>query len=320
MYETLELPLGPDVHVLRADLDAFLVSRLRAYGVSYFDRAEVVDFRRGSEGVVLAVKGPDGELALRGSSSSTPQPRVVFRASLRAARRRTAAAHEHAQPLRPLQPVPSLEDRRRRPEPGVPLQAPRGTQHHCFDGGWIWVIPFDNGVTSVGVLLDPRLHPEDASLSAEDEMRRVFARFPTVQAHLSGMRPVRKIIRTGRVQFHLEDHHRRRVHSDAARRGLHRPAVQHRHHADHSRSSRGSCRSPAGPAARPASTWRPFAPSSAPLLREVRGPSSRIVSGTMRSWGHFDTFKQFWRVWGYATIVQYPHASSATTRAPTGAR
>src|SRR5688572_13490733 len=66
MYETLELPLGPDVHVLRADTDTFLVSRFPAYGVEYLDKTEVIDFAREGEGVSLTVKGPAGEQKLMG--------------------------------------------------------------------------------------------------------------------------------------------------------------------------------------------------------------------------------------------------------------
>ena len=39
-------------------------------------------------------------------------------------------------------------------------------------------------------------------------------------------------------------------------------------------------------------------------MREVE-TIDNIVSGNMKSWGHYDTFKQYWRIWGYATIVQY---------------
>ncbi len=61
-----------------------------------------------------------------------------------------------------------------------------GTFHHMFDGGWMWVIPFDNfnrsesQKASVGLMLDPRVYPEDMSMSAEEEFRAFIARFPDI--------------------------------------------------------------------------------------------------------------------------------------------
>src|SRR6185369_16037858 len=71
----------------------------------------------------------------------------------------------------------------------------------CFRGGWIWVIPFDNGVTSVGLQLDRTLYPIDETKSPEEELYLFMKRFPSIWAHLGKMVPVRPIVRTDRIQF-----------------------------------------------------------------------------------------------------------------------
>ncbi|MCA9947723.1 MAG: tryptophan 7-halogenase, partial [Anaerolineales bacterium] len=57
----------------------------------------------------------------------------------------------------------------------LPFPMAEGTLHHLFEGGWLWVIPFDNHaestnpLCSVGLLLDPRLYPPRPDLTPEEE-------------------------------------------------------------------------------------------------------------------------------------------------------
>jgi tetracycline 7-halogenase / FADH2 O2-dependent halogenase len=305
MYETLELPLGPDVHVLRADVDKFLVDRLRDYEVDYFDRTEVIDCSSGDDGVTLTVKGPDGQRVIRGKlivdasgHASYFSKRYGLRDDEARLTTNTRSIFGH------FSHVPSLEDVVGSANPEFRFKRHGGTQHHCFEGGWIWIIPFDNGVTSVGLLLDPTLYPENAALSPEDEMKAFFKRFPTVDAHLSGMKPVRKVIRTGRIQFTsktiIGDGFVLTPHAAGFIDPLFSTGI----------TLTQSFVSRFVPLAKKACRTKGrvdmelFRPVENAFFREVE-TIDRIVSGTMRSWGHFDTFKQYWRLWGYATIVQY---------------
>jgi FADH2 O2-dependent halogenase len=305
MYETLELPLGPDVHVLRADTDAFLVSRFPAYGVDYFDKTEVVDYETGTSGVALTVKGPDGQtrkiagrLVVDASGHAShfakkyalrdPEPRLHTNT-------RTIFGH--------FADVPSLEDTIGSPNPAFRFKRHGGTQHHCFEGGWIWVIPFDNGITSVGLQLDPRKYPLDESVPAEEELKRVIARFPTVQAHLGNMKPVRKLVRTGRIQFTSKTIIAPGVILTPHAAGFIDPLFSTGITLTQSFVSRFV---PAVKRAlqKPVIDMEDFRPIERAFFREVE-TIDHLVSGNMKAWGHYDTFKQYWRIWGYATIVQY---------------
>ena len=75
-----------------------------------------------------------------------------------------------------------------------------GTLHHLFDGGWIYVIPFDNWeggtneVVSVGLAWDPARHnPKDFMSFLEEQL-------PSVAKQFADAEPVRPWIRTGRMQ------------------------------------------------------------------------------------------------------------------------
>ena len=74
-----------------------------------------------------------------------------------------------------------------------------GTVHHCFDGGWIWSIRFDNEITSIGITLDRDRWPLDESITPEEEVQQIINRYPTVKAVLGEAVAVRPVIRTGRV-------------------------------------------------------------------------------------------------------------------------
>ncbi|MEZ4645238.1 MAG: FAD-dependent monooxygenase, partial [Chloroflexota bacterium] len=80
---------------------------------------------------------------------------------------------------------------------GLPFRMSEGTLHHVFDGGWLWVIPFDNHpaatnpLCSVGLLLDPRQHPPRNDLTPEAEFLAFIDRFPTVAAQFKGAQAVR---------------------------------------------------------------------------------------------------------------------------------
>ena len=64
-----------------------------------------------------------------------------------------------------------------------------GTLHHIFDGGWIWIIPFNNHktsknrLTSVGLQLDIDKYP-NTTLSPEDEFRKIIGNFPSIKKQL----------------------------------------------------------------------------------------------------------------------------------------
>jgi FADH2 O2-dependent halogenase len=92
---------------------------------------------------------------------------------------------------------------------GVP-KAPRrwyqGTCHHIFDGGWLWVIPFDNreGSTnkcvSVGLSFDIRKFPKPMDITPDEEWRRFLAKFPSIHEQFKDAKLVRDWVSSDRLQ------------------------------------------------------------------------------------------------------------------------
>jgi FADH2 O2-dependent halogenase len=91
-----------------------------------------------------------------------------------------------------------------------PYPCDEAALHHICDGGWMWVLRFENGITSAGFALDIDRHPLDDSLSPEEEFHRRLAMYPSIEEQFRPTRmsesfPSRVPIRTGRIQ-RLWDH------------------------------------------------------------------------------------------------------------------
>lgn len=75
--------------------------------------------------------------------------------------------------------------------------------HHQFEGGWMWVIPFNNGITSVGFALDQRLFPLQEEMSPAVEWDSLLERYPSIGDHLRGIQicgPGDTLVRGRRMQ------------------------------------------------------------------------------------------------------------------------
>lgn len=76
--------------------------------------------------------------------------------------------------------------------------------HHVFDGGWMWVLRFDNGITSAGFSLDPERFPFDKTVTPEEEWSHLMKRLPSVAEQFAQARPIVPWRQTGRMQRRLE--------------------------------------------------------------------------------------------------------------------
>ena len=96
---------------------------------------------------------------------------------------------------------------------GVP-KAPRrwyeGTCHHLFDGGWLWVIPFDNRkgstnkLVSVGLSYDIRKFPKPTDITPEQEWNRFLWQIPSIYEQFKDAKAVRPWVSSDRLQISLK--------------------------------------------------------------------------------------------------------------------
>jgi len=75
--------------------------------------------------------------------------------------------------------------------------------HHVIDGGWMWVLRFNNGVTSAGFMLDLDAHPPRPDLAPRREWDEIIRRYPTLAAQFAEAEvvgPPGGMKQTGRLQ------------------------------------------------------------------------------------------------------------------------
>ena len=200
---TLTPPFGPDSHLFRQDTDAYLASMAVKYGAHFRQAVKVTNVEFDDDEVRLNVA--NGEqlrasfLIDGGGMRSHVSTQLNLRDETPRFRTDTRAIYNHFIDVKPADLL--LEGKKVTPSPLA-----QGTMHHIFDGGWIWVIPFNNHrestnpLTSVGLMLDRRKFPTPQG-TPEEEFRAITARFPTVRRHFADARPVRPWVGSGRIQY-----------------------------------------------------------------------------------------------------------------------
>ena len=197
-------PHGHELHIFRQDSDALLTTVAIAYGATVLQETPVRAIDIGADGVTITT-ARDAIFKAKyvvdaGGYKSLLAEKFGLRDHDLLTHSRALFTH--------MVGVPDFHDvGADRKAYGLPYSVAEGTLHHIFPGGWLWVIPFNNHdkatnpLCSVGLLLDPRLHPVRNDLTPEEEFRAFIAQYPAIAAQLWHARPVRPWTRTGRIQY-----------------------------------------------------------------------------------------------------------------------
>lgn len=206
--ECHELPLPKitytENHFFRQDIDAWLLALAIRYGAQVRQRVLVTDFRFDDDGVTVTAE-----------SGQTWRTRYVvdasgFRSPLArkfGLREEPSRLRHHARSL--FTHMVDVTPYEKTVPPGVHgTHTPwsQGTLHHVFEGGWIWVIPFNNHaratnpLVSVGLSVDPRIYPKPDCPPGQ-EFRDFIAGFPGIGGQFAAARAVREWTSTDRMQY-----------------------------------------------------------------------------------------------------------------------
>ena len=185
---TLTPPFGPDSHLFRQDTDAYLASMAVKYGAHFRQAVKVTNVEFDDDEVRLNVA--NGEqirasfLIDGGGMRSHVSTQLNLRDETPRFRTDTRAIYNHFIDVKPADLL--LEGKKVTPSPLA-----QGTMHHIFDGGWIWIIPFNNHrestnpLTSVGHDARPPQVP-DAAGHARGRVPRDHRALPDDPAALRG--------------------------------------------------------------------------------------------------------------------------------------
>ena len=192
-----------DTQWLRSDVDGFFAERARSRGVEVLEATEVVEARR-DQGWRLGVRASDGsvrtlraDFVIDGSGGGSPIPGALGlkddRATLATSSR---ALFAHFEGVKPWAAVYESVGGNTGPHP---FPSDDAALHHVLPEGWMWMLRFDHGVTSVGALLTS----DETGLPAEEEWSRLLGRYPSVSVQMAEARSLRPLARTGLLQRRL---------------------------------------------------------------------------------------------------------------------
>lgn len=204
-YPTLAPPMGPDCHFFRQDTDAYMMATAVRYGARIRQQTRITQFD--IEGDLVRLVSNKGEV-FTGSylvDGTGMKSVLAQRFDLRddpnsyLTNSRAVFTHmvdvEHYDSIGPSHKAYQLK---------YPLS--QSTLHHIFDGGWMWVIPFNNHVDatnplcSVGLVLNRQRYPE-TGMDPEQEFFSFVRRFPGVYKQFAKAKAVRNWTTTTRLQY-----------------------------------------------------------------------------------------------------------------------
>lgn len=192
-----------DTHWYRADFDELLVREAQNLGVDYFDEVMLNSF-----------VDQDNEARLTGYKGSSP---ITFRANFvvdatgpRGFLHRTLQLPEAVLPDFPptqalyshFSGVARLDEASTYLKMDVPpYPVDDAAVHHVFDGGWIWVLRFNNGITSAGVAVTNDAAKRLRLAEGENSWQQLLDAIPVLRAQFSKAKAERPFTFIPRLSF-----------------------------------------------------------------------------------------------------------------------
>jgi tetracycline 7-halogenase / FADH2 O2-dependent halogenase len=196
-----------DTHWLRSDVDYFLLQEAISCGTDYLDQTELNSIEWTDSGGANGANVTNGA-RLRGERRGravdlrarlivdASGPRGFLSRALGLKERAfadfpaTQALYSHFIGVHRCDGMPDYEVDADTPSPPFPMDD--SAVHHVFDGGWMWVLRFNNGVTSAGIAVTEEIARELKLSEGEAAWQRFLARFPSIAEQFAGARAIRE--------------------------------------------------------------------------------------------------------------------------------
>ena len=177
-------PIFRESQFYRQDIDHYLVRVAEQRGVTYRDETTVTGVTIDDSGATIAIA--DNEpITARFVVDATGRNSILAEAhGLREdpcrLRHSSRTIFSHFRNVAPFEDIAPHATGR-----NESAGWSQGTLHHVFDGGWFWVIPFNNNelstndLVSVGVTVRTDRYPRDPNLEPAKEFQQFVERFPS---------------------------------------------------------------------------------------------------------------------------------------------
>ena len=198
-----EGPFGSESHLMRSDVDQYLFEAARAYGATAYEGVKIESVAFDEDGAIVGLSDGNKILAhyVVDATGRNSVLAATFELREEPCRFETDSwtMFTHMRGVRPYDEVD--------PETNQPTPWHEGTLHHLFDGGWMWVIPFDNhdgsesDLVSVGVNFDSSRFHRPEGVRAEEVWKDFLVSQPGIAAQFEEATSVRSWRMTGRTQY-----------------------------------------------------------------------------------------------------------------------
>ncbi len=192
-----------DTHWYRADFDQYFVEQARSMGVDYLDETNITTLRETDQGITL-------EGTRDADTISVAAEFVIDASGPRGFLYRALSLEELAIPDYPATQALHCHftgvERLDRLAFGSNSEAPPypvddAAVHHVFDGGWIWVLNFNNGVTSSGAAVTDRVASQLNFAEDPRAWDRLLQSLPALEEQFARAEPIRPFTHIPRLAF-----------------------------------------------------------------------------------------------------------------------
>ncbi len=219
-----------DTHWYRADFDHFLVHQAQEIGVDYFDETQLTNLTEEDRGFTLQGRREGNDLKLSAKfliDASGPRGFLHRALELEEAALpgypATQALYTHFAGVERLDHLPFGANNE---QPPYPIDD--AAVHHVFDGGWIWVLRFNNGITSAGIAATGALASELNLGQGPEAWQRLMQKIPALESQFKNATPTQPFTHIPRLSFCSNTHERPQLGDAPIRRRIRRPATLNR--------------------------------------------------------------------------------------------
>ena len=192
-----------DTHWYRPDFDHWLVREAEREGARYVDELALSHVRFEGPGVVLEGERHDETVDVRASfviDASGPRGFLAKALGLAAASTQwlpgTQGLYGHFAGVERWDALNASDG-----TPPYPVDD--AAVHHVFPGGWIWILRFNNGLTSAGAAVTDRLAADLRLGEGGPAWTRLLDRLPSVRDQFAGAVPTFPLVHSPRIGFRV---------------------------------------------------------------------------------------------------------------------
>lgn len=185
--------MAADTHWYRPEFDSFLVKKAMEIGVHYLENFKMVEMENSTPWMIRG-ENPEHEFfanfVIDASGSNSALARMM-EIPILPGKLDTTAIYAHFRGVESIHAI------------GTPYPPDAAAVHHLFDGGWIWVLHFDNGITSAGAMLTRELSSELELRAGEESAAfgRLLQRFPSIETLFKDAQAMSPWFSIARVPF-----------------------------------------------------------------------------------------------------------------------